>query len=265
MVVCSIGFITKSYASLRIIDRRLYAAARDDDWYNKLSTLVKESNLVEIPEWTQNALFPACKRIRAVITCQMILHTLNDPDWHYFTHRVLREIEVNELENMFELIIFNERALLQLIYILTYYGECSLKKEWLETSMERFEFDIVNAYKIENLFEETPLHQAARRGNYDMVRWLVEWCSMSVKLTDKNGNTPLHLATFNGHVSVAQYLIGWQADINQENNDNKTPYNYACQNGSPSMQELMENARMSMIEALPVESFDEESTGGIDV
>ena len=59
----------------------------------------------------------------------------------------------------------------------------------------------------------TPLLYAARDGNLEMVRLLLE-SGADIKLTDANGTSPLVIALINGHVGIARFLLGNSADPN---------------------------------------------------
>jgi ankyrin repeat protein len=52
----------------------------------------------------------------------------------------------------------------------------------------------------------TPLLYAARAGNVEMLRLLLE-LKADIKLTDANGTSPLVFALVNGHVSTARFLL----------------------------------------------------------
>jgi ankyrin repeat protein len=58
----------------------------------------------------------------------------------------------------------------------------------------------------------TPLHQAARRGRLDVVRWLLEnGAQMSTAARNARGRTPLQMAhTFGPHLAVEAELVGYQ-------------------------------------------------------
>jgi ankyrin repeat protein len=59
----------------------------------------------------------------------------------------------------------------------------------------------------------TPLLYAARDGNVEMLRLLLE-LKADIKLTDANGTSPLVFALVNGHVSTARFLLENGADPN---------------------------------------------------
>ena len=68
----------------------------------------------------------------------------------------------------------------------------------------------------------TPLHDAALRGNQDMVRLLMDK-GANPNVVGEKGKTPLHLAAKNGHMDVVQLLIDGGADINKTDDEGRTP------------------------------------------
>ncbi|MEM1869850.1 MAG: ankyrin repeat domain-containing protein [Thermofilaceae archaeon] len=82
------------------------------------------------------------------------------------------------------------------------------------------------------------LHQAAKAGDVDHVRTLLErgW---SVNARDLKGWTPLHYAAVFGHVEVAELLIKYGADVNARDRKGLTPLYYAVKEGSFNVAELL--------------------------
>jgi ankyrin repeat protein len=54
---------------------------------------------------------------------------------------------------------------------------------------------------------KTCLHYAARNGQLDCVRYLVENQKMDLHEASGEGTTPLHMACYGGHLPVVQYLV----------------------------------------------------------
>ena len=54
----------------------------------------------------------------------------------------------------------------------------------------------------------TPLHEAAEHGHLEIVKYLVEECTI-VRFTCANGrgDSPVHSAALSGHLEVVQYFI----------------------------------------------------------
>ena len=63
-----------------------------------------------------------------------------------------------------------------------------------------------------------PIHDAARKGDANKVKALLQADPKLVADRDKNGDTPLHLACLHGQLAAAQALIDAGADVNAKNN-----------------------------------------------
>ena len=72
----------------------------------------------------------------------------------------------------------------------------------------------------------TPLTLAAREGNVEMARVLVN-AGADVNVTAGDGKTALALAIFNGNYDVASFLVDSKADVNQADAQRFTPLFYA--------------------------------------
>lgn len=64
----------------------------------------------------------------------------------------------------------------------------------------------------------SPIHDAARKGDVNKVKALLQSDPKLVGDRDKNGDTPLHVASLHGQVAVAQVLLDAGAEINARNN-----------------------------------------------
>lgn len=62
-----------------------------------------------------------------------------------------------------------------------------------------------------------PIHDAARKGDANKVKALLQADPKLVGDRDKNGDTPLHVAALHGQLAVAQVLIDAGADVNAKN------------------------------------------------
>ena len=61
---------------------------------------------------------------------------------------------------------------------------------------------------------DTPFHQAARDGDVDQIRELLQQGKYQVNCTDNNGWTPLHWACDNGCLGVVRVLVlEFKADL----------------------------------------------------
>lgn len=70
------------------------------------------------------------------------------------------------------------------------------------------------------------LHQAAKKGNLDEVRRLIE-DGANVNVKDENSDTPLYIAVGQGHKEIAELLISKGADVNVVCTLGYTPLHWA--------------------------------------
>ena len=63
-----------------------------------------------------------------------------------------------------------------------------------------------------------PIHDAARKGDANKIKALLQADPKLVADRDKNGDTPLHMACLHGQMAAAQALIDAGADVNAKNN-----------------------------------------------
>ncbi|XP_021933211.1 ankyrin repeat domain-containing protein 16-like [Zootermopsis nevadensis] len=72
---------------------------------------------------------------------------------------------------------------------------------------------------------DTPLHVAARHGNLEIVRYLIERCEGQcfINVCNNLGKTALHEAAQNCFHGTVQYLLQHGADINQMKRSDWTP------------------------------------------
>jgi uncharacterized protein len=62
-----------------------------------------------------------------------------------------------------------------------------------------------------------PIHEAARKGDVNKIKALLQADPKLVADVDKNGDTPLHVACLHGQTAAAQLLIEAGADVNAKN------------------------------------------------
>jgi len=87
----------------------------------------------------------------------------------------------------------------------------------------------------------TPLHFAARRGNEEIVKVLLEHPKVKVDAKDSSGKTALHLACSEGHCRVCKLLLNKGADIKAVTADNTTPLHNAILNGHSQVATMILN------------------------
>jgi ankyrin repeat protein len=76
----------------------------------------------------------------------------------------------------------------------------------------------------------TPLHLAARGGNTDLARLLIDK-GADPNAKDDDHRTPLHLAVLSGHTDLARLLIEKGVDVNAKNRWQQTPLHGAASSG----------------------------------
>ncbi len=63
-----------------------------------------------------------------------------------------------------------------------------------------------------------PIHDAARKGDANKIKALLQQDSKLVNEKDAKGDTPLHVAALHGQVAAVQALLDAGADVNAKNN-----------------------------------------------
>jgi len=74
------------------------------------------------------------------------------------------------------------------------------------------------------------LHDASRRGNTDMIRFMVETLQVDPNTKGRQGFTALHFAARSGRLEVLEYLIGCGAEVNGDDDRGKSAMDYAVAN-----------------------------------
>ena len=74
------------------------------------------------------------------------------------------------------------------------------------------------------------IHLAARKGNEEIVKVLLDQPTVQVDAKDGSGKTALHLACSEGHVKICQVLLNYGADITTVSEEKMTPILCAIQN-----------------------------------
>ncbi|KAB8234489.1 ankyrin repeat-containing domain protein [Aspergillus alliaceus] len=85
----------------------------------------------------------------------------------------------------------------------------------------------------------TPLSYAAEKGDYDIVKLLLEK-GATIDLKDTNGRTPLSWAAGAGNVKIVSELLEHDASINTQDKSQRTPLFWAAANGHlPVVEKLL--------------------------
>jgi hypothetical protein len=84
----------------------------------------------------------------------------------------------------------------------------------------------------------TALHLGAIHGDGIVVQLLAS-CKADVNARDNFGQTPLHLAVANGHKGAAQQLLGDSADVDAIDECGRTPLHLAAKSGRRDLVELL--------------------------
>eukprot|EP00977_Amphora_coffeiformis_P024485 scaffold16003_cov149-Amphora_coffeaeformis.AAC.1 len=85
-------------------------------------------------------------------------------------------------------------------------------------------------------YGNTPLHEACWNDRTDVVQFLIKQASADVNVRDQFGRTPLHKACGDGNLDVVQFLIQEAgADVNVRDKDGRTPLHGACRYGNTNV------------------------------
>ena len=105
---------------------------------------------------------------------------------------------------------------------------------------------ITEALNLTNFNEESPLHEACRRGDLLIVKELIdsvvavdnEALSQILSAANKEKKTPLHIACQEGHIEIARYILeilpvpgNRDKFLKLRDNDKNMPFHLACESG----------------------------------
>ena len=97
----------------------------------------------------------------------------------------------------------------------------------------------------------TPIHEAAKRGNAEIVGLLLEQ-GADPSVTASKGMTPLHSAAEGGSVEATQYLLDHGADVNALTTLEQPPIHYARLNGHEAVAQLLIDHGWAPPEVAPI-------------
>jgi ankyrin repeat protein len=95
-----------------------------------------------------------------------------------------------------------------------------------------------NVNRIELWYHHTPLHPAAKNGNAEMVKLLVD-TGADVNTTGYSDYSALHSAVFGQHTEVVKLLLANKADVNAASTNGVTPLYIASQEGHTEVVKLL--------------------------
>ncbi|KAF8417400.1 hypothetical protein EV426DRAFT_376691 [Tirmania nivea] len=110
-----------------------------------------------------------------------------------------------------------------------------------------------------NVYGETALHVAARKGQTGRVKVLIEK-GATIDATNKDNWTALHLAAQNGHMEVVKVLLDRSATIDATDKDDWTTLHLAAQNGHMEVVKVLLD-RSTAIDATDEDRLDGTSSG----
>jgi ankyrin repeat protein len=84
-----------------------------------------------------------------------------------------------------------------------------------------------------------PIHEAARVGDVEQIKFLYKNSPDLVDATDQKGLTPLHVAAANRQFGVAQVLLGLRATVNPKSVGGQTPLHVAVRNSDVAITALL--------------------------
>jgi ankyrin repeat protein len=76
-----------------------------------------------------------------------------------------------------------------------------------------------------------PIHEAARIGDAEQIKYLLRSFPDLIEATDEKSMTPLHIAAANKQLAAAQTLVGLHAKVNARSDTGQTPLHYAARAG----------------------------------
>ncbi len=84
-----------------------------------------------------------------------------------------------------------------------------------------------------------PIHEAARIGEVEQIKFLFKSAPDLIDATDEKGRTPLHIAAANKQLRVVQVLLGLGANVNARAMNGQTPLHAAARLGDTAIAGLL--------------------------
>lgn len=84
-----------------------------------------------------------------------------------------------------------------------------------------------------------PIHEAARIGDVEQIKFLFKSFTDLIESTDEKGRTPLHIAVENKQFEAAKALVGLRAKVNARSDTGQTPLHVAARTGSSALVALL--------------------------
>jgi len=84
-----------------------------------------------------------------------------------------------------------------------------------------------------------PIHEAARVGDVEQIKFLFKDTPDLVNATDQKGLTPLHVAAANRQLGAAQVLVALRSKLDAKSSTGQTPLHVAVRNGDARIVSLL--------------------------
>ena len=98
-----------------------------------------------------------------------------------------------------------------------------------------------NAYRVVDIYGDTPLHNAAALGNTNTLIALMNRTPININAQNIDGNTPLHFAVKNHNSNTYRFLLLKGADYTIKNYDGKTASDLLYSDGIESIESIISN------------------------
>ncbi|KLI13114.1 ankyrin [Brachyspira hyodysenteriae] len=98
-----------------------------------------------------------------------------------------------------------------------------------------------NAYRVVDIYGDTPLHNAAALGNTNTLIALMNRTPININAQNIDGNTPLHFAVKNHNSNTYRFLLLKGADYTIKNYDGKTASDLLYGDGVESIENIIGN------------------------